>query len=63
MVLHQCWLQLPAIVPGLALPSWASFENTAVVAIKGLRRVAEISHWGANLNIPDEIHVYNAGSK
>jgi oligosaccharyltransferase complex subunit alpha (ribophorin I) len=31
MVLHRCWLQLSAIVLGLALPSWASFENTAVV--------------------------------
>lgn len=29
MVLH--WLQLSTIVLGLALPSWASFENTAVV--------------------------------
>ena len=31
MVLHRYWLQLSTIVLGLALPSWASFENTAVV--------------------------------
>ena len=34
-----------------------------VLAIKNLRRTAEISHWGANLNIQDEIHLYNAGPK
>lgn len=31
MVLHRPWLHLSTIVLGLALPSWASFENTAVV--------------------------------
>ena len=31
MVLHQSWLHLSTIVLGLALPSWASFENTAVI--------------------------------
>jgi len=31
MVLHQSLLHLSTIVLGLALPSWASFENTAVV--------------------------------
>lgn len=31
MVLHRYWLQLSTIVLGLTLPSWASFENTAVV--------------------------------
>jgi len=34
-----------------------------VLALKSLRRAAEISHWGANLNIQDEIHLYNAGPK
>jgi len=34
-----------------------------MLAIKDLRRTAEISHWGANLNIQDEIHLYNAGPK
>jgi len=32
-----------------------------MLAIKTLRRAAEISHWGANLNIQDEIHLHNAG--
>jgi oligosaccharyltransferase complex subunit alpha (ribophorin I) len=34
-----------------------------MLAVKSLRRAAEISHWGANLNIQDEIHLYNAGPK
>lgn len=34
-----------------------------MLAVKSLRRVAEISHWGANLNINDDIHLYNAGPK
>jgi len=34
-----------------------------VLAVKTLRRTAEISHWGANLNIQDEIHLQNAGPK
>lgn len=34
-----------------------------VLAIRSLRRAAEISHWGANLNIQDEIDLYNAGPK
>lgn len=34
-----------------------------MLAIKTLRRAAEVSHWGANLNIQDEIHLYNAGPK
>lgn len=33
------------------------------LTVKSLRRAAEISHWGANLNIQDEIHLYNAGPK
>jgi oligosaccharyltransferase complex subunit alpha (ribophorin I) len=32
-----------------------------VVAISKLIREAEISHWGANLNIQDNIHLHNAG--
>ena len=34
-----------------------------MLAIKSLRRTAEISHWGANLNIQDEIHLHNSGPK
>lgn len=34
-----------------------------VIEISKLKRSAEISHWGANLNIQDEIHLRNAGPK
>jgi oligosaccharyltransferase complex subunit alpha (ribophorin I) len=34
-----------------------------VLEITKLKRAAEISHWGANLNIQDEIHLHNAGPK
>ena len=30
MVLHRYWLHLSTIVLGLAVPSWASFQNTGV---------------------------------
>ncbi|KAJ7433837.1 Ribophorin I [Mycena galericulata] len=33
----------------------------AVAEVPKLKRAAEISHWGANLNIQDEIHLRNAG--
>jgi len=32
-----------------------------VLEVKKLERSAEISHWGANLNIEDKIHLYNSG--
>ncbi|KAK0468357.1 Ribophorin I [Desarmillaria tabescens] len=32
-----------------------------VLEVRKLRRAAEISHWGANLNIQDEISLHNAG--
>jgi oligosaccharyltransferase complex subunit alpha (ribophorin I) len=32
-----------------------------VLEVTKLRRAAEISHWGANLNIQDEIYLHNAG--
>ncbi|KAJ7179143.1 Ribophorin I [Mycena filopes] len=32
-----------------------------VVEVPTLKRSAEISHWGANLNIQDEINLHNAG--
>jgi oligosaccharyltransferase complex subunit alpha (ribophorin I) len=32
-----------------------------VLEVTKLRRSAEISHWGANLNIENEIHLHNAG--
>lgn len=32
-----------------------------VLAVVKYKRAAEISHWGANLNIEDEIHLHNAG--
>jgi oligosaccharyltransferase complex subunit alpha (ribophorin I) len=34
-----------------------------MLAIRSLQRTAEVSHWGANLNFQDEIHLYNAGPK
>lgn len=34
-----------------------------VLEVLKLRRSAEISHWGANLNIQDEIHLHNGGPK
>ncbi|KAG6331749.1 hypothetical protein ID866_7343 [Astraeus odoratus] len=37
-----------------------NFEHP-VLEVKRLERSAEISHWGANLNIEDKIHLYNAG--
>ena len=32
-----------------------------VLEVSKLTRTAEISHWGANLNIEDNIHLHNAG--
>jgi oligosaccharyltransferase complex subunit alpha (ribophorin I) len=32
-----------------------------VLEVTKYKRIAEISHWGANLNIEDEIHLHNAG--
>jgi oligosaccharyltransferase complex subunit alpha (ribophorin I) len=37
--------------------------DNPVLTIAQLRRAAEISHWGANLNIQDDIHLRNDGSK
>ncbi|OCF32578.1 oligosaccharyltransferase complex subunit alpha (ribophorin I) [Kwoniella heveanensis BCC8398] len=34
-----------------------------VIGVKKLRRAAEVSHWGANLNIQDEIELVNMGPK
>ncbi|KIY49189.1 oligosaccharyl transferase alpha subunit [Fistulina hepatica ATCC 64428] len=34
-----------------------------VMEVTKLRRAAEISHWGANLNIQDEMTLHNAGPK
>lgn len=34
-----------------------------VLEITKLKRTAEISHWGANLNIEDKINLHNAGPK
>jgi oligosaccharyltransferase complex subunit alpha (ribophorin I) len=32
-----------------------------VLGIRQLRRSAEVSHWGANLNIQDDISLFNNG--
>ncbi|KAG1754033.1 Ribophorin I [Suillus paluster] len=37
-----------------------SFDHP-VLEVKTLRRTAEISHWGSNLNIEDKIDLHNAG--
>ncbi len=34
-----------------------------VLEITKLERAAEISHWGANLNIEDNYHFHNAGPR
>lgn len=35
--------------------------DTPVLEITKLERAAEVSHWGANLNIQDNIFLHNAG--
>ncbi|KAL7420065.1 dolichyl-diphosphooligosaccharide--protein glycosyltransferase subunit 1 [Cryptotrichosporon argae] len=37
--------------------------TTPVMGVRTLRRSAEVSHWGANLNIQDEIALTNNGAK
>ena len=37
--------------------------DVPVLEITKLERAAEISHWGANLNIQDNIWLHNAGPK
>lgn len=37
--------------------------DSPVLTIPELRRAAEISHWGSNLNIQDDIHLKNDGSR
>lgn len=34
-----------------------------VMGVKTLKRSAEVSHWGANLNIQDDVHLINNGPK
>lgn len=43
-------------------PFWVHYETkTPIAGVRALRRSAEVSHWGANLNIQDEVELYNAG--
>lgn len=35
--------------------------DTPVLSVLSLDRWAEISHWGSNLNIQDDIHIINDG--
>lgn len=35
--------------------------DTAIVTVVELQRFAEISHWGANINIQDSVHLRNDG--
>lgn len=39
------------------------YHDFPVLELTSLKRSAEISHWGANLNIQDEITLHNAGPK
>lgn len=39
------------------------YHDQPCLEITKLERFAEISHWGANLNIEDKIDLYNAGPK
>jgi oligosaccharyltransferase complex subunit alpha (ribophorin I) len=32
-----------------------------ILGVRKYRRAAEVSHWGANLNIQDEIELFNNG--
>lgn len=34
-----------------------------MIGLKSLKRSAEVSHWGANLNIQDEMSLVNAGPR
>lgn len=34
-----------------------------VIEVTKLTRTAEISHWGANLNIQDNVHLHNGGPR
>jgi oligosaccharyltransferase complex subunit alpha (ribophorin I) len=45
-------------------PFFVHFESKdPVVGLKRLKRSAEVSHWGANLNIQDEMELHNMGPK
>jgi len=45
-------------------PFHVHYETSqAVIGLKTLRRSAEVSHWGANLNIQDEMALVNMGPK
>ncbi|KAF6762619.1 oligosaccharyltransferase alpha subunit [Ephemerocybe angulata] len=39
------------------------FHEQPVLEVRKLNRAVEISHWGANINIQDDISLYNAGPK
>ena len=39
------------------------YHEQPVLQLTKLERSAEISHWGANLNVEDKIVLYNAGPK
>ncbi|KAG8895291.1 dolichyl-diphosphooligosaccharide--protein glycosyltransferase subunit 1, partial [Tulasnella sp. 403] len=59
-------------VPATTTPSFNEEEqqlikihytyDAPVIAVPKLRRLAEVSHWGANLNIQDEIWLKNNGA-
>lgn len=45
-------------------PFFVHYEtNQPVIGLSTLRRSAEVSHWGGNLNIQDEMGLVNMGPK
>ena len=57
---------LPATLGGSVIgqPFDVHYESRdAVVGLKTFKRSAEVSHWGANLNIQDEMNLVNNGPK
>jgi oligosaccharyltransferase complex subunit alpha (ribophorin I) len=45
-------------------PFFVHFESKdPVVGLRKLKRSVEVSHWGGNLNIQDEMELYDMGPK
>lgn len=43
-------------------PFYVHYETVQpIVGIRSLKRAAEVSHWGGNLNIQDDISLFNDG--
>jgi oligosaccharyltransferase complex subunit alpha (ribophorin I) len=45
-------------------PFFVHYEHKdAVVALRTLKRGVEVSHWGSNVNVQDEMDLVNIGPK